>query len=124
MSTDLERQVTLMPCSRLPSEYPCDHYTGKHTVCGATGLRWRTLSLECECCDKGEVCLTYTDTGNYAKTIKCPDCHGSGQVPDASLRKLVDCFFDIDLQPRFCKMNDGSVRFDLYNSQGEPVTNG
>ena len=82
-------------------------------------LRWPLLSRECP----GTSYPPYPNDIHHHKDI-CLCGGAGGRLPDASLRKLVDCFFDINLQPRFCKMDDGSVRIDLYNSQGEPVTNG
>ena len=82
-------------------------------------LRWPLLSRECLCCEKGEVRLTYTDTGNYAKTIKCPDCHGSGWVPDVTLDKVRELLHRDETQLHSWLGKDGVYHYRQYAMDGE-----
>ena len=98
--TDLVSQVAEAKC---PNIYPWTntgediHQTGC-ADCQGTGLRWPTLSRSLV----WVVAKLAVDTSEFKR------------VPDCSLEKVLDIFFDLHLQPRFCRMNDGTIRIDLY----------
>ena len=100
MPTNLEREVSEMPCPCVATLGRCQSCASQTVLqiplhqadcepCQGTRLRWSPLSRECGC-DTGEVRLTYTDTGNYFKTTDCSECHGSGRVPNVDLGEVLD----------------------------------
>lgn len=128
MVTEADVQVAEAKC---PEPWACPDEQGQPIpaehmescpICHGIGLRWPPLSRECPCVTQ-EICcegccshLSDERFGNWHQE-DC-DCLGSGRIPDVDLGKVFAIFFNLKLQPRFCQMDDGTIRIDIYDWHG------
>ena len=105
MPSDLETQVAEAKCPECENgvglgyrpllDSPCDN-------CQGSGLRWPTLSRECQA-------ITYVREGQMLDDLEkdwvcpggCSFCHGSGRIPDVTLEKVLEIFADMGVAFHF-----------------------
>ena len=67
--------------AKCPEECHCRMCKPHCKPCQGTGLRWPSLSRECYNCQRA--------------LLHCPNCNGSGRIPDVTLEKVLPLLLDV-----------------------------